>query len=67
MSLQSEVVAADVCTRRLEWPDSQIETLINLLQKRVYGRNVEIIQPQKYETESSEWDVGTAGDQEIPG
>jgi len=33
VSLQSEVQEADVCTRRLELPDSQIETLIDLLQK----------------------------------
>ena len=39
VSLQSELMAADVCTTRLEWPDLQIETLIDLLQKtNVCGR-----------------------------
>ena len=30
MSLQSEIMAADVCTRCLEWPDAQTELLINI-------------------------------------
>jgi len=34
VSLQSEVMAVDFCTKRLGWPDSQIETLIDLLQKK---------------------------------